>query len=232
MHPKLSVVIISAGTSPWVHEIVRRCKVFSSDIVVVSNNQAFIAAQAHDPSTTTRWIFREFEGYGNQKNFGASLAEHDWIVNLDDDELPSTSLLNHLCQWKKPDPNTRAIRIRRINFCNGSAVSWGKWNDDYSSRIYHTSCQWDDRLLHESLIVPKHEIQTIQWPLYHLTANHFDNFLKKTKEYRNKRAVSLGGKRYVGWSTLKTLFSSLVYLEWLEGVNGLYLTLTRSLERN
>ena len=34
------------------------------------------------------------------KKLWVNLAEHDWIINLDDDELPSTSLLNHLCQWK------------------------------------------------------------------------------------------------------------------------------------
>ena len=75
-------------------------------------------------------------------------------------------------------------------------------------------------------------MEKIHWPLYHLTANRFHNYLKKTKGYRNKRASSSDGNQYFGWPILKTLFSALIYLEWLEGANGLYLTMTRSLERN
>lgn len=232
MHPELSVVIISAGTSPWINEIVSRCEMFSKDIIIVSNNQAFITERANNSSSTTRWVFRDFKGYGNQKNFGASLAKFDWIVNLDDDELPSHNLVDYLIAWKKPRTNTKALRIRRINFCNGSAISWGKWGEDYSVRIYHASCRWDDKIIHETLAAPKHAMEKIHWPLYHLTANRFHNYLKKTKGYRIKRASSSDGKQYFGWSILKTLFSALIYLEWLEGANGLYLTMTRSLERN
>mgnify|MGYP007000420120 len=66
MHPELSVVIISAGTSPWIKNIIKRCELFSKDIIIVSNNQAFITERANDSSSTTRWVFRKFEGYGNQ----------------------------------------------------------------------------------------------------------------------------------------------------------------------
>lgn len=232
MHPELSVVVISAGTSPWIKEIVNRCEMFSKDIIIVSNNQAFITERAHDSSSTTRWVFRDFKGYGNQKNFGASLAKFDWIVNLDDDEIPSADLVEHLRLWKGPNSNIKAHRIKRINFCNGSAMSWGKWSEDYSVRIYHASCRWDDKIIHETLSVPKHAMEKIHWPLYHFTANHLAGYLEKTKTYRNKRSSSLVGKKYIGWSSLSILFSALIHLEWLEGVNGLYLTITRALERN
>ena len=232
MYPELSVVIISAGISPWIKDIVKRCEVFSKDIIIVSNNQAFIAERANDSSNTIRWVFRDFQGYGNQKNFGASLAKFDWIVNLDDDEIPSTDLVEHLRLWKEPNSNTKALRIKRINFCNESAISWGKWGDDYSVRIYHTSCRWDDKMVHEALVTPKHAIEKIHWPIYHFTANRFAGYLEKTKDYRNKRASSSDDKQYFGWSILKTLLSSFIHLEWLEGVNGLYLTIARALEGN
>ena len=61
MHPELSVVIISAGTSPWIKDVIKRCEMFSKDIIIVSNNQAFINAQSNDSSSTTRWIFRDME---------------------------------------------------------------------------------------------------------------------------------------------------------------------------
>ena len=232
MHPELSVVIISAGTSPWIKDVIKRCEMFSKDIIIVSNNQAFINAQSNDSSSTTRWIFRDFSGYGNQKNFGASLAKFDWIVNLDDDELPSHNLLDSLRAWNNPSGNTKAFRIRRINFCNGSPISWGKWSEDHSVRVYHASCIWDDKMVHETLVASKHAMQKIHWPIYHFTANRLGSYLEKTKNYRIRRASSLVRKKDIGWSALSILFSALIHLEWLEGVNGLYLTLTRSLERN
>ena len=232
MRPELSVVIISAGNSPWIKDIVKCCEMFSKDIIIVSNNQAFITAQSNDSLSTTRWIFRDFKGYGNQKNFGTSLAKFDWIINLDDDELPSNELLNSLRAWKNPSDNIKAFRVRRINFCNESAISWGKWGEDYSIRIYHASCKWDEKIVHEILSAPKRAVQTIHWPIYHFTANQVGDYLKKTKDYRDKRASSLVGKKNVGWSTLSILFSAFIHIEWLEGVNGLYLTLTKYLERN
>ena len=73
MHPELSVVIISAGISPWIKDIVKRCELFSKDIIIVSNNQAFITERANDSSNTIRWIFRDFQGYGNQKTLERAL---------------------------------------------------------------------------------------------------------------------------------------------------------------
>ena len=64
MHPELSVVIISAGISPWIKDIVKRCEVFSKDIIIVSNNQAFITERANDSSNTYGGffgIFRDME---------------------------------------------------------------------------------------------------------------------------------------------------------------------------
>ena len=82
----------------------------------------------------------------------------------------------------------------------------------------------------KTLVTPKH-VQKIHWPIYHFTANRFTGYLEKTKDYRNKRASSSDDKKYFGWSILKTLLSSFIHLEWLEGVNGLYLTIARALER-
>ena len=36
-------------------------------------------------------------------------AKFDWIVNLDDDEIPSTDLVEHLRLWKEPNSNIKAL---------------------------------------------------------------------------------------------------------------------------
>ena len=53
------------------------------------------------------------------KNYGGSLAKHEWIVNFDDDEIPSNELVAFLKQWLKLDHPAKVLRVRRINYCHG-----------------------------------------------------------------------------------------------------------------
>lgn len=39
-----------------------------------------------------RTFFREFDGYGTQKRFAVEQAKHDWVINIDADEVITTEL--------------------------------------------------------------------------------------------------------------------------------------------
>ena len=231
MPPKISVVITSGGRSKVLSAIISRCLAFSEDIIIISNHQAFVKEQLKCSVEGVTYKFRPFEGYGAQKNYGGSLAKHEWIVNFDDDEIPSNELVAFLKQWPKLDHPAKVLRVRRINYCHGSPISWGPWQEDYQCRVYLKSYQWNDQPVHETLEFNTNDVQKIFPPIFHLTANHSQTFIKKTKAYRQKRkglATSESGKF---WRILKSMANSIFRLEWLEGSNGLYLNIIRCIER-
>ena len=231
MHPEFSVVITSAGTSKVLPNIIQRCLEFSDDIIIISNDQAFVKQQQKCFVEGVTYKFNPFKGYGAQKNYGGSLARYEWIVNFDDDEIPSYELVTFLKQWPKLDMPSKVLRVQRINFCHGSPISWGAWQEDFQYRVYLKEYQWNNPPIHETLEVKKADVQKISLPIFHLTANHIAPFLKKTRAYRNKRE-GLSPKGYgKTCRLLKSLTNSLIRLEWLEGSNGIYLSLIRCIER-
>ena len=75
MHPEFSVVITSEGTSKVLPNIIQRCLEFSDDIIIISNDQAFVKQQQKCFMEGVTYKFNPFEGYGAKKIMGEALPD-------------------------------------------------------------------------------------------------------------------------------------------------------------
>lgn len=101
----------------------------------------------------TRVETHPWAGYGAQKNHAASLASHDWVLSLDADEAITAALREQIAALPL-DPAAAAFRMPRVTWYLGQWIRTTDWYPDRSVRLYdRRRAQWDDRPVHESLVV-------------------------------------------------------------------------------
>ena len=151
---KISVTIIAFNEAINIARALRSVSTISDDIVVVdsfSTDQTCEVAREFGAKVTQR----AWSGYGDQKNFAASLCLHDWIFSIDADEELSSELIESLkafCQNSEEPPHPLYKICRRTSF-RGQWIYHGGWYPDRIPRLYHRErCSWTNPQVHERLI--------------------------------------------------------------------------------
>ncbi len=99
----ISVVIIAKNEEDVIADAIASVS-FAKEIIVVDAESTDATADiARSLSATV--IVKEWQGYGDQKNFGASHATHDWILFLDADERVSSELKQAIISMPEDAPH-------------------------------------------------------------------------------------------------------------------------------
>ena len=89
---------------------------------------------------------KEFQNhFADWKNFLTSLCTGDFIFQIDADEIPHHSLLEHLPEVLKGNPNNEAYLIPRVNTVEGITnehITKWRWNVDSNGWINWPDYQW------------------------------------------------------------------------------------------
>ena len=124
---------------------------------------------------------RDFEGYGPQKVFAEKLCTHDWVLNVDADEVVTPELAREIIQAASEAPG--AFRVRILNVYPGDARP-RPWANDYNVvRFYHRSLggyrdhKLFDRVEHSGAA------RQLTAPLWHFPLTSWAHFVDKENRY-------------------------------------------------
>lgn len=84
--PPISAVIITKNEEEKIRRCLDSLKTFVAEIVVIDSMSADRTAEICI-ECGCRVILREFDGYGNQKQFAVDQALNDWVISVDADEV-------------------------------------------------------------------------------------------------------------------------------------------------
>ena len=84
--PPISAVIIAKNEEEKIRRCLDSLKPFASEIVVIDSMSTDRTAEIC-VENGCRVIRREFDGYGNQKQFAVDQAVNDWVLSVDADEV-------------------------------------------------------------------------------------------------------------------------------------------------
>lgn len=87
----LSVFLIAKDEADRIGATIRAVRDLTDDLVVVDSGSADGTVEVAE-RLGARVIRRDWEGYGPQKRFAEELCRHDWMLNLDADEVAPASL--------------------------------------------------------------------------------------------------------------------------------------------
>jgi glycosyltransferase involved in cell wall biosynthesis len=148
----LSVTIITRNEASHIAEALR--SVSWADETIVVDAESSDATVEIARRLATHVLVRSWNGYGDQKNFAAGLARHDWILSIDADERVTPELAANIQRTVGSNPTSRGYKLSRVTFHLGRWIRSTDWYPDYQLRLYdRRHARWNDRLVHESVTV-------------------------------------------------------------------------------
>lgn len=165
MKPTISAVIITrneADMLPGLLESLHFC-----DEIVVVDSHSDDATRGIAASFNARVIVRDFNGFGDQKEFARTQASCEWVLSLDADERVPAVLAEEILSTVAA-PAYEAYRVPRLSYFLGKAFRHSGWWPDAPLRLFRRdAARFNSRMVHEFAETDR--------PVGKLS-NHFDHF--------------------------------------------------------
>jgi glycosyltransferase involved in cell wall biosynthesis len=180
--PPVSVTIITLNESAHIGAAIDSAA-WADEVIVVdcgSTDETLAIARARG----ARIVTRDWPGYIEQKNYAASIAQHDWIFSLDADERITPALADEVRRVLAAEPPCRGYRVPRVTFHLGRWIRTTDFYPDFQTRLYdRRAARWQGRYVHESVAVDgkagqlRHELQHYS---YRNLQDHLDRINRYT----------------------------------------------------
>ncbi|CAA9321253.1 MAG: Possible glycosyltransferase 2 fused to TPR-repeat domain, partial [uncultured Microvirga sp.] len=82
----ISIFLIARNEADRIGDVIRAVRDLSDDIVVVDSGSTD-GTQSVAEALGARVIFNPWKGFGPQKRFAEEQCRHEWLLNLDADEV-------------------------------------------------------------------------------------------------------------------------------------------------
>ena len=150
-----------------------------AEVIVLDNGSSDATMEIAAGFANVRLHQSPFIGFGPLKNLAASLAEHDWILNIDSDEIVLPELAAEIAALTL-DENT-VYSLPRLNHYCGRPIRSCGWSPDYVLRLYHRGrVRYNDRRVHESLALPENTaIVRLRQELLHYSFDGVSELVEK-----------------------------------------------------
>ena len=188
---RLSVIIITHNEEEIIGRTLAAVIEITDDIIVVdngSNDRTLDIAK----SFGARIIQTSWDGFGKNKNKGIVMANHDWILSIDADELLDETLKAALIHNSFQDPS-EVFTLKFRTFIAGVGLRYGQGTSEKHIRIFNKSfTRWNDAEVHEELLLPK-GTKILQFPGYveHHSYKDIRDYMQKCNAYTSLRAMEM-----------------------------------------
>lgn len=214
---KISVVIITQNEEDKIRNAINSSIKIADEIVVIdggsTDNTITIAKDLGCKVFCNPW-----PGYAKQRNFGANVAENNWIFFIDSDEEIDEGLQTSLLKWKSNNEgDVKAYSVYRI----GDFL--GKWmgNGEYLVRLYKKSeVRIKDVLVHEGPDVEANEVTALEGILWHHGFRSINDHVQRFNKYTDLEAEKdyINNKRFNLFRLFLRPPAKLVYVLFIRGL--------------
>ncbi len=147
----LSIVIITKNEERNIEKCLISIIDISNDIIIIdsgSNDNTKKICEKYG----VKFIFNPFKDYSSQKNFGNSIALHDYILSIDADEQLSKELKDAITDLDLDNNKNIAYSFNRLNFHCGKPIKHCGWYPDKKTRIWNKRYGKWKGTIHEKII--------------------------------------------------------------------------------
>ena len=195
--PPISATIIAKNEAERIADAIKPLQGLVDDILVVDSGSTdetcAIAEQMGARVIENAWI-----GYGPQKRFAEDEALHDWVLNLDADEVLTDEAVGEIRVLKDgPEPRYPGYRIRTVNVYPGAVrprlfADFHNYIRLYDKRVM----RFPDSLTHDAVTVPASiKVGQIKAPCLHYSIVSLEQLAAKLDRYTDLQAVELKKNR-------------------------------------
>lgn len=181
----VTVIIAARNEADEIGECVRSVA-WAREVLVVENDSTDeTVAVARAAGATV--FSHPFVTIGAQRNAAIARATQPWILVVDADERGTPALGGEVSRLVAAPPDARggavrAYRAPRRNFFFGREIRHGGWERDRPVRLFDAALRYDERPVHEHVIVDG-EPGSLGEPLLHTPYASLDEYFEKLGRY-------------------------------------------------
>ncbi len=138
-----------------------------------------IARQYADQVYQTDW-----PGFGPQRNRALGYCTHDWVLNIDADEVLTAEAkaeIDQLLAVASPDFNL--VKIPWHTWFFGKVLKYGRYSTPQGKLFLKTGAAFKNRQVHESLLLPNEKSKVIKAPIIHYSWRSYQHCQEKHLKY-------------------------------------------------
>lgn len=189
---KLSVVIITLNEEKNIGRCLESLKGIADEIVVVdslSTDKTKEICQKFD----VRFVEQKFLGYRDQKNFAHNLAQFDYVLSLDADEVLTDELKEEIKKVKNNFEHD-GYELSRLTNYNGHWVRYCGWYPDKKLRLVKKAkAKWGGENIHEGLEV-EGSIGLLKGDLLHYSYDSISSHVLQSNKFSSMEALAVYSK--------------------------------------
>lgn len=160
------------------------------DIVLVDDNSTDETIAIAE-SFGCRIFKRAFDGFGTQKQFAVAQAKHDWILNIDADEVMSDELVTEITQLDEKRNTMVGYEVPIRHVFLGKIFTRGKESKFYHLRLFNKQAgNFDDAKVHEKVRLngPAGHLNNV---ILHYSYKDLGHYFEKFNRYTSIGALKL-----------------------------------------
>lgn len=207
---------------------------WAEEILVVENDSTDGTVECARAAGATVFT-HPFTSIGAQRNAAIERARHPWIFVIDADERATPEVATAVANVVATPGAPAAWRVRRRNYFQGREIRHGGWERDRPVRLFRRMLRYDERPVHEHVIVAG-PVSTLDAPLLHTPYASLDEYFEKLHRYSSwwaRQALAQG--RRATWVDLllrpPARFLTMLVLRhgWRDGMAGIVIALLGSM---
>lgn len=199
----ISIFIIACDEADRIGAVLDAVRGLSQDVVVIDSGSSDSTVQLAE-SRGARVIFNPWPGYGLQKRFAEDQCRHDWVLNLDADEVVPPELAAEIMALfadGAPDKDAYEVRIAEIFPGEGAPHPWAYALKPV--RLYRRSKgRYSPSPVHDRVeLIPGARVGRLKGTVHHFSVRSLGDQIAKLNRYSDQQADDLDarGKRIPGW---------------------------------
>lgn len=230
---KISVIIITKNEEQNISDCLNSVK-WADEIIIIDAESTDTTIEFARKYTDKVFI-RKWKGYSDQKNYGLSLAENDWVLSLDADERVTDELKNEILYSDLTI--AEGYKISRSNYFLGKLIRGCGWSHDYQLRLFKKSkTKVTERMVHEGFVVDG-KITELKYPMLHYSYRNFHDAVSKINKYSTLEAQEKYQRKKVnGFTILLNPFIAFIQFfifrkGFIDGTHGLLVSIMHAMTK-
>jgi glycosyltransferase involved in cell wall biosynthesis len=191
--PPLSVFIIAHNEADRIGDTILAARGLTDDLVVVDSGSTD-GTQALAEGLGARVIHNPWPGYGPQKRFAEEQCRHDWLLNIDADEVLSPELAGAIAAVFANGPPPRdAYRIGITEIFPGEGRPHPLAHTIWPVRLYRRSRgRYSPSLVHDRVdLEPGVQPGRLKGVIHHYSVRSLGDQINKLNRYSDQQVVDL-----------------------------------------
>lgn len=194
--PPLSIFIIAQNEADRIGRTIEAARALSDDIVVIDSGSTD-GTQAVAEGLGARVIFNPWPGYGPQKRFAEEQCRHDWLLNLDADEVLPPDLVTEIrALFADGKPPADAYKIRIAEIFPGEKAPHRFAYALAPVRLYRKSWgRYSPSPVHDRVdLLPGAKVGRLKGTVHHFSVRSLGEQMEKLNAYSDAQADDLDAR--------------------------------------